>query len=224
MAKYEVSAEARVGIRASVEAVYSEATFKRIVEDAIFFRRKATEDNINDAERKRYSRIVILLMAFYLESLSNLLCDAVLGEDWKGAKENKEKGVAEAIIKFKAVHKKLYDGKELALRTDGIQDIFTIRNKVIAHPAGRAKLRTRTGDVKWNRIDKEFGYKKFTNFPLVYSHFTLQEADSVLTEVKDFLIKFHDLLKHRKDKVPEDALNTYWPKELVEWSKEVPKR
>jgi len=217
MAKHEVHVELKGRGRMSVTAVYSEATFKRIVEDAIFFRKKAGGDGIDETERKRYSRVVILLTAFYLESLANRLCDAVLGKDWKVPKKNKEKGVAEVIIKFRAVHSKLCD-KELALCTDGIQDIFTIRNKVIAHPAGRAQLRSGTG--KWNRIDKEVSYKKFTRFSLVYSDFNLEHTDAVLIEVKDFLTSLFDLLQ---GKVSQELLDECQPKELVEWTKKVPK-
>jgi hypothetical protein len=104
MAIYDEHLEEKMRLGDGMKAVYSEATFKRIVEDAIFFRRKAAGKDIDDAERKRYSRIVILLTAFYLESLANLFVDAGLGKDWK---KEKEEGCAEAIIKFRASYKQL---------------------------------------------------------------------------------------------------------------------
>jgi len=205
MAKYEEHHEQVIKAHTGVEAIYSEATFKRIAEDALFFCRKAAEDNIDDSERRRYSRIAILLMAFYLESLSNLLYDVVLGKNWRRHKKNKEKGVPGPIRRFRAVYKELYDGKELSLNIDGVQDVFTIRNKVIAHPAGRSE--ERSGKVVRTRVDKTVSYKKFTDFPFTYSQFTLSHADEVLEEIKDFLTRFHDLLKDRRHEVPEDVLN-----------------
>lgn len=203
----------------TVTYIYSEATFKRIAEDALFFYRKAAENNIDDAERRRYSRIAILLMAFYLESLSNLLFDKLVNKDLKCVDTRKD--LPEPIRRFRAVYKDLYDGKELALNIDGVQDVFTIRNKVIAHPAGRSE--ERSGKVTRTRVDKTVSYKKFTDFPFTYSQFTLSHTEEVLEEVKDFLIRFHDLLKARGNEVPEDVLNSCFPRELVEWGKEVAK-
>jgi len=219
MAKYEEHHEQVIKAHTGVEAIYSEATFLRIWEDAIFFRRKAAEENIDVSERKRYSRIAILLMAFYLESLSNLLFDKLVNKDLKCVDTRKD--LPEPIRRFRAVHKEIYDGRELALNIDGVQDVFTIRNKVIAHPAGRSE--ERSGKVVRTRVDKTVSYKKFTDFPFTYSQFTLSHADEVIEEVKDFLTRFHDLLKDRRHEVPEDVLNACFPRELVEWSKEVAK-
>ena len=216
----EGRASVTVGVSVTATYTYSEATFKRIVEDALFFRSKGAEDTIDDTARRRYARIAILLMAFYLESLSNLLWDAVLGKCSKLSNKNKEEG-AESIRRFRAVHKEIYDGRELPLNTNGIQDIFTIRNRVIAHPAGRSE--ERSGKVVRTHVDKTVSYRKFTDFPFTYSQFTLSHADEVLEEVKDFLTRFHDLLKDRRHEVPEDVLNACFPRELVEWSKEVAK-
>ncbi|HUV51703.1 MAG TPA: hypothetical protein VMW64_01335 [Dehalococcoidia bacterium] len=222
MAVYKKHLEEKIGLaigmKVGMKAVYSEATFKRIAEDAVFFRRKAAEKDIDGAESKRYSRIVILLMAFYLESLANLFVDAGLGKDWE---KEKEKGCADVIVKLRAIHKQLY-GVELALDTDGIQDVFSIRNRVIAHPAGRSKECTNGNG--WKREDRVVSYKKFTDFPSTYSRFTPSHADRVLEEVKDFLARFHDLLlKDKTDKIPKDILNACRPGELLEWSKEAPK-
>lgn len=66
MAEYTERADAKVGVQTSFKAVYGEATYKRIEEDIVFFRRQAADDQIDDRDKKRYARIVILLMAFYL--------------------------------------------------------------------------------------------------------------------------------------------------------------
>lgn len=183
MAEHKEYVEAHIGIKAEAEAVYGEATFKRIVEDAVFFRRRAAEDKIDDGQRKRYARIIILLVAFYLESLSNLIHERLGGRRSKDDKRAGRGGLAGPILKFREVYCKHLD-RELSLNTDGVQDIFIIRNKIIAHPAGRAQLQV--AGVRRGRLDKQVSYKKFTDFPLVYSWFTLQEADAILKEVKEF--------------------------------------
>lgn len=197
-----------VVLKDGFEAMYSEATFKRIAEDAVFFRKQAEETN--DGEKKRYSRIIIILMAFYLESVANLLFDEFVSEDLDLVDERKD--LPKPIRRFRVVYNELAN-KELTLNTDGIQDIFTIRNKVIAHPAGRAK--EQIDGIRQSRIDTKISYKKFTRFPHVYSYFTISEADTVLNEVKEFLTSFFKSLKH---KLTKEQFDEWWPKELTEWS------
>jgi hypothetical protein len=111
---------------------------------------------------------------------------------------------------------------ELALDTNGIQDVFTIRNRVIAHPAGRSK--ECTNGTGWTRTDRKVSYKEFTDFPFTYSQFMPSHTDRVLEEVKDFLVRFHDLLqKDKRGRITEDILNSCWPEELISWNKEAPK-
>jgi len=187
----------------------------------VFFRRQAADDQIDDRDKKRYARIVILLMAFYLESMSNLLFGELVNKKLKiiGKQIYLPPKMAKPIKHLKAVHHELF-GKELSLDTDGLEDIFTVRNIIIAHPAGRAQSQTGTGEDVWSRLGRNITYKKFRHLPLHYSHFTLNHADELLKEVKEFLTKFLVLLR---DKVPKEQVDEWWPGELVEWSEEVNK-
>jgi len=57
-----------------VRAVYSEATAKRFIEDAIFLYEKAIEA-ADELEKKRYSRLAVTVIPYYLECLSCYLYD-----------------------------------------------------------------------------------------------------------------------------------------------------
>lgn len=218
MAKYEEHAQGKVVLKASLKAVYGETTYKRIEEDAIFFRRKAAQSEIDDQDKKRYARIVILLMALYLESFSILIFNALVNKPLNDIDNRTH--LPGPIRRFRAVHKELLN-KELALNTDGIQDIFTIRNKIVAHPAGRAESQTGTGEDGWSRLDKNVAYKKFRHFPVHYSHFTLDHTDEILKEVKGFTTAF---LKMLSVKVPKKQFDEWWPCELGRWSEAVSKQ
>lgn len=237
MAECEEHLQAKIGIQVEVSAVYTEATFKRIVEDAIFFRRAA--ENVNtESDKKRYARLIILLMSLYLESLSNRIFlhffDQVTLDETKQLNVcvdhvDCRSDLPGPVRNFRAIYKKCLN-KELSLDTRGIQDIFTIRNRIIAHPSGRAQLQTKKDgwmpsitSVKWRekgvQISRQpLNYAKFKHFPPVYSYFTLREADEILEEVRKFLAEF---LASLGEKVAQKQLDEWWPAELVEWSKSV---
>lgn len=210
MTEYKEQGKTQLELRVNAEAVYSEATFKRIVEDAVWLHQQAMRNQIDDGQKRRYGRIIVLLMAFYLESLSNLLFEEVVGEEL--SRVDCRTDLSQPLRKFRAIHSKLL-GKELPINVDGIQDVFTIRNKVIAHPSGRARLRST--EHGWDRIDTQVSYRKFKRFPSIYSRFTLQEAEAVLNEVREFMTRFLGLIK---DRVPEERIKEWWPDELARWS------
>jgi len=115
-----------------------------------------------------------------------------------------------SILKFRAIYRKLLN-RELKLDTNGIQDIFHIRNNITLHPAGREVVKVAGEGL--GRLDKRIAYKKFKSFPSVYSRFTLNEADEILREVYQFLTEF---LKLIKDKISKEQFDNWYPKELTE--------
>jgi len=202
---------ARLGLNASVEAVYAAATYKRFEEDIIFLRRQA-KDAADESMRKRYARLITLLTAPYLESVSNLMFGELIGKrlDKVDKRTTNRQRLPPSILKFRVIHRKLLN-TELKLDTNGIEDIFHIRNNITLHPAGREVVKVAGEGL--GRLDKRIAYKKFKSFPSVYSHFTLNEADEILREVYQFLTEFLRLIK---DKISEAQFDSWYPKELAE--------
>jgi len=207
MTEHHEKATAYLGLKASGEAVYTAATYKRFEEDIIFLRRQA-KDAADESTRKRYARIIILLTAPYLESVSNLMfCELI---DKELDEVDNWVNLHKPIRRFRAIHHVLLN-KELKLDTNGIQDIFHIRNNITLHPAGREVVKVAGEGL--GRLDKRIAYKKFKSFPFVYSHFTLSEADEVLREVYKFLTEFLRLIK---DKISKKQFDSWYPKALTE--------
>ena len=95
---------------------------------------------------------------------------------------------------------------------NGIRDIFTVRNKITAHPAGRSNMATT--DNGWEREDKNIYYSKLKELPKVYSHFYPEHAYLIFTEVHNFLTKYiNDIHKNLTD----EQYNYIRPKELIAW-------
>jgi hypothetical protein len=210
MTKHHEKSTAHLGLKASAEAVYSAATYKRFEEDIVFLRRQA-KDAADEYTRKRYARIIILLTAPYLESVSNLMFGELIDKELDEV--DKRTDLPAPIRRFRAIHHALLN-KELKLDTNGIQDVFHIRNNITLHPAGREVVKV--GGEGLGRLDKRIAYKKFRSFPLVYSDFTLNEADEILGEGYQFLTEFLRLLK---DKISKEQFDSWYPREFAEWAK-----
>jgi hypothetical protein len=210
MSEHHEKSTAHLGLTASGEAVYTAATYKRFEEDILFLRRQ-TKDAADESTRKRYARIIILLTAPYLESVSNLMFGELIDKELDEV--DKRIDLPAPLRRFRAIHYALLH-KELKLDTNGIQDIFHIRNNITLHPAGREVVKIAGEGL--GRLDKSIGYKKFKSLPSVYSHFTLNEADEILREVYQFLTEFLRLIK---DKISKKQFDSWCPKELTEWVK-----
>ncbi|MGB6873812.1 MAG: hypothetical protein WBE46_06735 [Dehalococcoidia bacterium] len=207
MTKHHEKAIAHLGLKTSSEAIYTAATYKRFEEDIVFLKRQAN-DATEESTRKRYARIIILLTAPYLESVSNLMFGELIDKELDEVDNRAD--LHKPIRRFRAIHHVLLN-KELKLDTNGIQDIFHIRNNITLHPAGREVVKVAGEGL--GRLDKRIAYKKFKSFPFVYSHFTLSEADEILREVYQFLTEFLRLIK---DKISKKQFDSWYPKELTE--------
>lgn len=213
MVSNEQIGKTKVGISVSCQAAYGEATFKRIVEDAVFFRQQAKGFKSDDSDVRRYARIVIILMAFYLESLSNLIFEKLANAPLDNLDNRTD--LPEPLRKLRAAHQ-VCRGGELSLDIGGVRDVFTIRNKIIAHPVGRAQLQV--AGAQLGCLDRHISYDKFKDFPVVYSGFAVEHADKVLTEVRDFLVGYLGLLA---GKITKEQFKEWWPSELDQWHKSV---
>jgi len=108
MSTYEEIGTVEIQSQVTLDTVYTEATYKRIVEDALYFLGQSKKDNISLAERNRYARITILLTAFYLESLSNFLFDGLVGSAIKLKDVDRQKDLPKPIRRFRAAYFQLY--------------------------------------------------------------------------------------------------------------------
>lgn len=213
MAKNEINLTGGSKSSGTCNIIHTVPTYKRIVEDALFFLDQSRKNNTSEIEKNRFARATILLMAFYIESISNLLYDYILCENKLEEIDNRS-DLPAPIRRIRAVYLQLYK-KELSIDIKGIRDIFTIRNKIIAHPAGFSE--EKDSETGWKRMDKTITYEKFENFPCTYSKFTVVHAETVIEEGKNFLISFHELLKDKGSK--QKLLDACWPTELIKWYK-----
>jgi hypothetical protein len=145
-------------------------------------------------------------MPFYLEAMSRLVFDELVNKPLEQVDNRTD--LPKPVRRFRGVYSEVF-GKELPLDTDGIRDLFTIRNKITAHAAGHAQLEG--VDSGWNRIDENVAYGKLTGLPSNYSSFTSKHAGIALDETVAFITKFLDSLRA---KIPEGTLKLWWPTEL----------
>ena len=206
MTEHHEEVNAHLGLKVRIEAVYTAATYKRFEEDIIFLRRQA-KDAANESMRKRYARIIILLTAPYLESMSNLMFGELINKELDEV--DNRVNLPKPIRRFRAIHQILLN-KELKI-DKGIQDIFHIRNNITLHPTGCEVVKVAGEGL--GRLDKRVAYKKFRSFPFVYSHFTINEADEILREVYQFLTEFLRLIR---GKISKEQFDDWYPKDLAE--------
>jgi hypothetical protein len=105
MAKYEMKVGGgTIGIKASVSAKYSEATARRFIEDAIFLYEKAIKAT-DELEKKRYSRLAVTAIPFYLESLSRYLFYEFFNKELERG-DDRRTDLPETIQRFRLVYKR----------------------------------------------------------------------------------------------------------------------
>lgn len=212
MATYDQTASNSMGSEVSASAQYSEATTKRLIEDIVFLLQKAIETT-NELEKTRLSRIAVSLVPYYLESLSNYLYYEFNKEETD--KYDNSTDIPKPIRMLKYVYKKALDKDLTDEDISGIRDIFTIRNKITAHPAGRSDLvSTNNG---WEREDKNIHYFKLKGLPKVYSDFNIEHVKQVLKEVSNFISQY---LSSIKKQLSNKQYAYIWPEELNKYLSE----
>ena len=179
-----------------------------VYEDLKFFFNKSKESDIDPTSRERYARCALVFLAFYFESLANLLVYNV-GKEFNCSKQlkvlyKKRDHYPESLRKFMAVYHVLY-GQTLPLSVHGIQDLFLIRNQVIAHPRAMSIIcGTKVPKEKGlTEEEKPLPFSKFSHFPNIYEKFIHVHVQQLYDETKDFLERYHNLVR---DKLPEAVL------------------
>lgn len=167
-------------------------TFNTIYDDIVYFLKKAKIPDTDHAIGKRYARVTIVFMAFYLESLAK----ALLKETIKRFNGKLNCGKKDPITIFKNIHEFLNKNK-LSLDTLGLFDLFQIiRSQLIAHPPDRSILwGSNVPEGKGLKENgKAFSYKKFKQFPNTLENFSKDDAQDVYNELKLFLSEYYNLI------------------------------
>jgi hypothetical protein len=178
-------------------------TCDTLYNDIVYFLENSKKYDTDKEFSKRYARIVIGLLALYVESLGNLL----LNEFTK--KNCPQKLIdyninTETITKYRDVLYFIFNKKLLRGEMNCIEDLFRIRNELIVHPKAREIIGG--SGVKKGKglsgIGESINYKKLKHFPNILSEFTYEHAQELYNEIKDFLYRYYN----RIDK----ELNNHW--------------
>ena len=197
MADYSIRGDVTVNVTPSATMSYGYLNSGKFKDDLMFMVSCYRNDDYDEADRDKFSRNAIVLMAFHLECLSNTLFGKKNDEWCVVSKDISEK--SKAIRKFVAKHR-LSNGKR-ELDIDGVQDLFTMRNKVFAHAEETTTLTsTEPGSVT------NFTFKKLTSLPSSLSNVGVKEADILFKELNEFLAVF---TKENSSALPEWWVRTY---------------
>ena len=183
-----------VVISASVDLKLITQTHKCILDDQRFFQSMATGQH-----EARYARIAGLLTALHVESVSNVLFEEAFADD-DNLKQLSEYDVLDSVDcrrdlpnplrRIRAAYEKL-TGTKLAIPCEGIQDIFIVRNRILAHPCGittQSRTVSNTAGTHWVRSDRDIKYKKLrADFPVSYEQWTRKDAEELSNVAAEFL-------------------------------------
>jgi len=214
MATYEEKLEEKIKAKNGVSAEYSEATAKRLIEDVILLYEKSVKAT-EGLEKKRYSRLAVTVVPYYLESLSNYIYDELVDRTLDDVDQRMD--LPKPVRRFRAVYSKCLNKELQDQDINGIRDIFTIRNKITAHPQGRSNLVTT--DTGWERNDITITFHKLKDLPKVYSDFEPKYTHLIFTETHDFLTNYITLIKGN---LTDKQYNYIWPEELITWKSKNP--
>jgi hypothetical protein len=167
-------------------------TCNTIYDDIVYFLKKANMPDTDDAIGKRFARVAIVFMAFYLESLTKVLLEETIKRfDYKlNCNKNDIINILKKIYEF-------INNDKLSLDTGGIDDLFHIlRSQLIAHPPDRSILwGSNVPEGKGLRENgKAFSYKKFKHFSNTWENFSKGDAQDVYNELKLFLSEYYNLI------------------------------
>lgn len=173
-----------------VSAEYKEPTNLRVLESLIGVLANRTAHDIPN----RYGTAIFLIAAF-IESTANLLWDFLIGAEklepfelghGLSGQDSAGNYLSKPIRKLLAIYKKECRA-DCPHNIEGLQDIFDVRNKIAAHPAGasREALDLRP-DGSWERqrLDRKVAFRKFTDWPTVLSRFNERDAVCAISETR----------------------------------------
>ncbi len=197
------------------EYSFLKVNYAEIHNDIKYFLSESTK--ASDIEiSKRFARAAIVFIAFYVESLANLLVDrikSVFGllpdfEDFINKREHWPKKIdhwPQPLRIFFGAYVKIQN-KTLSrdtnivwsLDTAVIQDLFLIRNQVLTHPPARSTVggTSVVPEKGLTQDGKDLKFNRFTHFPNIYTGFTSTHAHEIYEENKKFLEGYGTLIEN----------------------------
>jgi len=191
--------------------IFGEATYRYLGRDVAHFFGEAQRQSDDVHVRRRYARAAIVFLAFYLESIANLVFTRAQKSQSIGVEPPKD-NQPRALRLLRYVLTQITEAS-IASEIDfqGLLDLFWIRNHLIAHPPGRADAGVRTDPRSGQRQEvydplkprkgkqaaplKAPGYRKFKGFPLQMSMLDVEHAGKFIFEVRGFLLKYRDSIQ-----------------------------
>lgn len=150
----------------------------------------------NEEVKDNYSRICIIYLAFYFESLANLVWDNERDENvWNHElnQYNNRNDIPNPIRKMLAFYKK-NKSSELAIDINSLRDLFQIRNRLIAHSKDRTVLDS-SDSCEIYRLN----YFKYSSFPSTYRELSYSHFKILFDDLTDFLNKYLNLVNDDLD-------------------------
>lgn len=190
------------------EYSFLKVNYAEIHNDIKYFLSESTK--ASDIEiSKRFARAAIVFTAFYVESLANLLVDRITSvfgplpdfEEFINKKDHRPKPLRILFGAYvKIQNKTLSRGTNIvwSLDTPVIQDLFLIRNQVLAHPPARSTVggKSVVPEKGLTQDGKDLKFNRFTHFPNIYTGFTSTHAHKVYEETKKFLEGYGTLIEN----------------------------
>jgi hypothetical protein len=217
MSIYEVIGSGGIKLRGESEFYCDIPTCKQIYDDIQYFLIESKMPGKDEETVKRYARVAILFTAFYVESLANSLLDEIIKRGCPDKLKGKNYIRREKTInKYQDIYSFLNNKKLNQEQINGINDLFRIRNEIIAHPKAR-EIIAGTGVPKgkgWTGTREKIEYKckEFKDFPNIWEYFTRKEAIIIYNEIKRFLKTYYDFVR---ENFP-NWMSTYFLLEEVE--------
>lgn len=187
--------EFKINVFSDADYSFSTVNCVAIYQDMKFFFLKSIDKSIGINERNRNGRVAIIYMAFFIESLANYIC--LKHNVTVSKEEKKELHLSPPIIMLQKIYKKIFD-RDMELDISGLQDIFFLRNKIIAHVTGTT---TKSSNIPELITTYQYQCKVLKDLPKAYADLNHFHAEILYEEMIAILKKYFVLLG---DNLPEN--------------------
>lgn len=203
---YEYQGNIKMKLNVGSDYRFLKVNYAEIHNDIKFFLSESTKGSEIEIS-KRFARAAIVFTAFYVESLGNLLVDRMTSafgslpdfEEFINKRDHWPRPLRILFgVYIKIQNKSLPPNIDRVwpLDTAVIQDLFLIRNQVLAHPPARSTVGGTgvTAEKGLTQDGKDLKFNRFTHFPNIYTGFTSTHAHEIYDETKNFLEGYGTLI------------------------------